>query len=173
MAIYRIGRGGSGVVLNGVTMVPEDDRNRAWKNYLAWTAAGNTADPETEETIGEARSRAYFQLDEEAETLRRQQMPSLDGHVELERMRVLEAEAAAVDVLIVPDEYPLLEAEVPANGADVAAVAAAVLAARDLRKGWFANIEAERTRVRKAVADSTTSAEVDAALATRSWPVSL
>lgn len=171
MVIYQLPRDGTGIVLNGATYVPEDTRNRLWNDYLEWVAAGGTPDPADVETLEDARARATQIVDEEAETLRRRWVPSLDGHVEFTRMRVEEAEAAAVDGSIDPGEYPLLEAEVPHTAADVAAVAAAVLAERDTRKAAFAQIEAERSRLLRAFADSTTSVDVDTALAGRSWPV--
>ena len=42
---YTMTEGGGVIRASDRASIPDDDRNRDWRAYLAWCAEGNTADP--------------------------------------------------------------------------------------------------------------------------------
>lgn len=45
MAAYQLLNGGGVLRASDGAAIPPDPRNADWRRYLAWVAAGNTADP--------------------------------------------------------------------------------------------------------------------------------
>ncbi|MBU6188415.1 MAG: hypothetical protein KGR68_03780 [Betaproteobacteria bacterium] len=51
MAAYQLMAGGGVLRAADGVAIPADSRNADWRDYLAWIAAGNTADPAATITI--------------------------------------------------------------------------------------------------------------------------
>lgn len=82
----------------------------------------------------------------------------------------LEARACVADAAPDPARYPLLAAEIGITGADLAGVAAAVVAKADEWKALAAGIEAVRLATKQTINDAQTPAAIDAAVAAANWP---
>lgn len=117
--------------------------------------------------LDQARKEAILQIDTAAERAREQFMTPGAGQALTYQRKLEEARAYANDA---PGPFPLLEASVGSDGADVAAVAATVLATADAWSVVAAQIEGQRLRAKRAVAAAETHAAIVAELAALTWP---
>lgn len=151
MADYELRTGG---VYHRPTMtfIPENPRLRLWQKYLSWLAVPNTPDPDP---LGPHRTLAKLRIDEGADLRRHVYLP-IDGSNAAFwwHRRYDEAVGADADGTPTAAEWPLMDAEIPHTGADIEAVADAVLAE-------YATAQAEVARVRKVQLQA--HADIDAA----------
>lgn len=167
MALYRLATGG---VIRGGAFIPDDDSLQAWNVYQDWLGAGNTPDPAATPVLADEQTNARQRIEEKAEELRLAIVPQGGGRAMLERLRLEEAVLADADVMITAGEYPLLEAEVPITGVDVAAVATAVLNEKSAMVTWFSQVEAVRVATLDAIDNAADVAAVATAESAASWP---
>jgi len=174
MADYAFTNDGSGGVYHRPTSqpIPRDPRNRDWQAYLAWDAAGGTADADIR-TVAEAREHAVTAVHAEAE---RELAGGLPGGLALPAAALTleakrrEAAAAAAEGTPWATGYPFLEAQVGLHGADVGAVATYWLGVWSTFEGKATVIEATREQALADIAAAGTVALVDQVLVDLSWP---
>lgn len=167
MFTYR--QAGDGVMRSDGAFVPNDPENPDWAAYTDWVADGNSADDALQEDLADAKSSATAFIEREAGVRRR---ASIGGSIDLAWWSELikEAEAVGSDTKVTAGEYPLLEAEVPKRGADVAAAATAVLAERPLILAAWGAINAVKNSKQAEVAAETTVLGIRTAIASIPWP---
>lgn len=149
--------------------IVEDMLSPAWTDYLSWKSL-NTPDPITPISISAVRTQAIAEVNRLAAEQRERWMPRDTGSSLWWTERLAEAKLADADGSIGAGAYPLLEAEVGLNGADVAAVADNVLTEWTTLRGKLAGIETAR---RDAVADinaAGTEAAIRAIPPAVTWP---
>lgn len=167
MSAYQLTAGGVRREADGA-LIPNDAANADWQRYLAWVADGNAADPIYEPPLAQAKADAARLVNDQARAERAAHLDDESGWIELERWR--QAEAADAAGSPVAADYPLLEQEIPTTGADIAAVATAVLAERDAAQAQIKLIEGERRATLKAISAAATVSAVQAAQAGVMWP---
>jgi hypothetical protein len=113
------------------------------------------------------RAAAIREIDAAAERAREQFMTPGAGQALTYQRKLEEARAYANDAA---GPFPLLEASIGADGPDIAAVAATVLATAEAWSIVAAQIEGQRLRAKRAVAAAETQAAIAAELAALTWP---
>lgn len=166
---YKATPTGAGWIRSDGAFVPFDATNRDYQTYLAWVAAGNSADPAIEPTLSDAQEDAQKYLEQEADRRRRTDFKSASDLVWWREL-VLEAQAADADGSITAGEYPLLEAEIPVRGDSASSVATNVLAEYAAVKASWAAINAARTNASDAVSNSVDVSGVRDAEDAVAWP---
>jgi hypothetical protein len=161
---------GTGIIAD-LGHVPPDPANRDWQQKLADEASpGIDPDPPLYLAIADAIIEAKKLVNSQAKDLRDNFLPAGPGSDAHFILRREEAIAAAADGTPTPEEYPLLAVEVPWNGEDVEAVAAAVNTANaEIIEQW-ALIEDVRLTTVGAIEACANQAQVDAILAAIEWP---
>lgn len=167
MAEYRQAVGG---VRRGDQFIPEDPKNRDWQAYLAWVAGGGSPDPILDPTMAQAQAVAKDEVDRQADLERAKHLPPIPSQATVDLLRWEEADAAAVDGSITAGEYPMLEAEIPEKGADVASVATAVQAERSALKTSLAAIEDVRVTAHDDIDTAATLTDVRNVVTGLTWP---
>ena len=167
MAEYRLAQGG---VVRGTQFIPTDPKNRDHQRYQAWLAAGGAPDAIQEPTLADARTSANAEIDRQADRERAQHLPAVTSQGTVDLLRWDEAARASVDGSITAGEYLMLEAEIPGKGADVASVAAVVLAERTALATPLAAIESVRVAARTAIAAAATLTDVRNVVVGLTWP---
>ncbi len=129
------------------------------------------------EVLGLAVTEAKREIDAAAEVARLRFITAGSGQAMVYERKGQEADAAAADPSPAAADYPLLAAEVgitaPDTGdeaVDIAAVASAVLAQRDLWVPVAAAIEATRLSAKQAVDAAADEAAIQAVLDGLAWP---
>lgn len=133
-------------VLDTVTgaQVTEDPFSAAWLDYVAWKQLSNASDAVVRVSISDARLQAIAETNRLAGLQRARWMDIGPGTSLWWAERLNEARLANVDGSITGGEYPLLEAEIGLNGANVAAVATNVLSQWATLRTKLAGIETAR-----------------------------
>lgn len=165
MPTYKKTRSENGVFADGV-YVPPDSAN---EDYVAYTAAvidesDDTADADF--VLADAKSAGKTEVELAAEVQRTATLASFPGSAAIFALAVEEAKLASVDGDIQASEYPVLESLVPARGANVAAVATAILGDRTT----LLAIEDVATTAKDSVDAQTTKTGIDSALSAVVWP---
>lgn len=116
MSKYQLQPGGVLDTENGA-LIPQDEGNRHWQEYLAWVVEGNVADPwKTEaELLSEAKDAAIRRIDELAEKERQKYITPGAGQAMTYIRKEQEARAILQDSAVNPVSYPILAASVAAE----------------------------------------------------------
>lgn len=165
MPTYKKTESETGIFVDG-RYVPADAANVEYAAYQAAVLDGVDATQDADFVLADAKSSAKAELEVQAEAQRAATVPSVAGSAALFALAVEEAKLASVDGDIQASEYPVLESLVPARGANVAAVATAILADRSTLLG----IEAVATATKETIDAQTTKTGLDGALSAVVWP---
>lgn len=167
---YTATKSGTGIVADGYH-VPEDPGNRDWQTKLVDDAGGGTdADPAPTLGLADAKAAARRIVDAEAERRMGALLPlgaAAQTHWLLRRQEAIDI---ASDGTPTAGEFPLLNAEVGESGADLAEVAAAVLAEEAALRTALAPIVAVAVEARNDIEGCGNQSEIDAVLAAIVWP---
>lgn len=172
---YYIASGGV-VRLEDLVLIPLLPRNAVeaanLATYLAWVDANptNIADPDPTETLAQAKTRAKADLARLGGTQRRRWLRDAIGEEFWWAERLAQAKVCALDGTPETGDYPLLDVEVGHNGADLPAVATAVLAEWATLESKIAGIEAVRLDGDVLIDAATTIAETAAIAPATVWP---
>ncbi len=150
--------------------IPLDETHSAYREYLAWADAGGVPDAAVAISITQARQQGIDQLSIEANRGRRRHIPADPAQVFADEVALKGAGVANADGSIAAGEYPMLEAMVPRVGADVAAVATALLAARTSLEAWLAGVEAVYQAALEGIEAALSPAAVQTVLDGVAWP---
>lgn len=150
------------------SFIPDDVRLEAWQTYLAWLAVPNTPDPDP---LGPHRERAKAEVDEQADGRRHVYLPMRGSNAAFWwQRRYEEAVGADADPTPTAGEWPLMDAEVPHTGADIEAVADAVLAEYSSARAQVALIRAAQLQAHADIDAAGTVAAIEAVVAGLLWP---
>jgi hypothetical protein len=161
---------GVGAITDDGRFIPPDPENQDYQAFVDWQVAGHTPTADPGATLSALKSAAESRLDAAADERRQLLMSVGRSTIILNLIRYQEAVDCSVDGTPTGAEYPVINAEVGHNGADLAAVAANVMSERAAFKTALAGIETTHQVGKAAIAAATDAAGVAAALAAVTWP---
>ncbi|MEL6713762.1 MAG: hypothetical protein AAFP86_08315 [Planctomycetota bacterium] len=172
MTTFQLVRSGSGVLVDGA-YAPPDAKNRHYRAYLTFLAAGGTPEDPPGGTLAEERTAGKARVDALARTRSAAAISDVGAGGAGTEALVAEARyaqaqiAAAEDVL--EEDVPLLAARIGASGETLDVASAAVVAEYDAAVATWQQIEAARVSARTAVDAAGTAAEIDGIVDTIDW----
>jgi hypothetical protein len=149
---------------------PADPASSEYQAWLAYTAGGGVTAPPPPEDIDAARAAALADVNSRAADARARITQHLGDDDLSKWLRFREAHWIESDVSPEADNYPLLAAEIPGNGADLAAVGVNVRAELAALNAQLAQIETLRAGYQAELIAATTAAEIATILAHAIFP---
>lgn len=165
MTTYKKTTSESGILADG-RYVPPDPANVDYAAYQAAVLDGVDGTQDADFVLADAKASAKATVELAAEAERSATLATIPGAATVFAMAVAEAKVASGDGDIQAGEYPVLESLVPAKGANVAAVATAILAERTALLG----IEAVAAATKDTIDSQTNKTGIDGALDAIVWP---
>ena len=149
--------------------IPTNPELQAWKEYLAWAAAGGVPDAMGLAALSVLKENGKGLLGEDVAVEREKHISSVATQLYLDLEIQRSADQAGAGFLL-PGDWPLLDALVPEHGAGAADVRTSVLAARNTKDAALAAIEDVYQTAIADIDGAVDSAAIDAVLAAVAWP---
>lgn len=150
--------------------IQNDPANRDWQEYQAWLGAGGVPDPAPSVDLATEKARAVQVIEAQYLTRAEAAVPHARARGFSDLLLVREVDRIEGDLSPGSSDYPMLDAMVPAQGADVQAVANALRVELDAAATALAPLEAIRRAGVAAVNAAADSNAVAAALGAVVWP---